>query len=220
MVGDGVDNNEAFGQGVAIGDFNGDHIMDMVAEVPGETDQGGVGAASIIYGTSTGLNIGGSTTSQQQNQFWVPKFNQIFFDNTATAANLKNGQAFLAANKTKPGVITTADGLQYKIISNPTPTAAVPIDSSTVHVIYTGTLINGTVFDASSQHPDSGTTNQSTFGVTGVVPGFAEMLKLMHVGEHVTVYLPSNLAYGTQGNTPTIPPNSVIIFDLTLVSIS
>ena len=73
MVGDGVDNNEAFGQGIAIGDFNGDHVMDMAVEVPGETDQGSVGAASIIYGTSTGLNVGGSTAAQQQNQFWVPR---------------------------------------------------------------------------------------------------------------------------------------------------
>ena len=133
---------------------------------------------------------------------------------------MKNGQAFLAANKTKPGVITTADGLQYKIISNPTPNAAVPTASSSVSVVYTGTLIDGTVFDASSQHPDQGTTDQTTFTVSGVVPGFAEMLKLMHVGEHVTVYIPSNLAYGAQGQSPTIAPNEVLIFDLTLKSIS
>ena len=226
-TGDSPAANELFGSSVAIGDFNGDHIGDLVSETPGESHNNNQpGSASIIFGTSSGLNAGGTGTAETT-QVWIPTFKQIFpdptreqqFNNPITAAqNLKNGNAFLAANKTKPGVITTADGLQYKIISNPTPNAAAPTDSSTVHVIYTGTLLNGTVFDASSQHPDSGTTNQSTFPVTMVVPGFAEMLKLMHVGEHVTVYIPSNLAYGTQGNSPTIPPNSVIIFDLTLVS--
>ena len=220
ILGDGVDNNELFGSGLAIGDFNGDHIADLAVEVPGETDQGTAGAANIIYGTSTGLNAGGSAAAQQQNQFWLPRLNRLFFDPTVNAKNLRDGNAFLAANKTKPGVITTADGVQYKILSNPTPNAAVPTDSDTVSVEYTGTLIDGTVFDASSQHPDMGTTNQTSFQVNGVVPGFAEMLKLMHVGEHVTVYIPTALAYGVQGQGTTIGPNQVLIFDLKLDSIS
>lgn len=221
IVGDGVDNNEHFGANFAIGDFNGDHVADLAVEVPGETDQGTAGAATILYSAgSSGLNVGG-TGNVQTNQFWVPRLSRIFDDPALYAKTLRDGNAFLASNKTKPGIITTADGVQYKIISNPNPNGAKPTSSSTVSVIYTGSLIDGTVFDASVKHPDAGTTDQTSFSVGGVVAGFAEILKLMHVGEHVTVYIPSNLGYGTQGNFQAgILPNEVLIFDLTLKSIS
>jgi len=72
-----------------------------------------------------GIENVGDGANSQQNQFWVPRLNQIFSDNSAAAKNLRDGNAFLAANKTKPGVITTASGLQYKILSNPTPNAQI-----------------------------------------------------------------------------------------------
>ncbi len=222
-TGDSPAANAQFGNALAIGDFNGDRIGDLASEIPGDANNNSqAGSASIIFGTSTGLNAGG-TGNNEATQVWLPSRNQVFPDPTiqrqfsdpvAAAKNLAAGNAFLAANKTKPGVITLPDGVQYKVLSS-NPAGAMPTDSNSVTVNYTGTLIDGTVFDSSASHG-----GPQTFAVTGVVPGFAEALKHMHVGDHITVYIPSNLGYGTQGNFPTIPPNSVIIFDLQLLSIS
>jgi FKBP-type peptidyl-prolyl cis-trans isomerase len=227
-TGDAASANAEFGSAVAIGDFNGDKIGDLAVEVPGDAnnkDSSGTvfaGTVDTIFGTSTGLNAGG-TGNNEATQVWLPAQKQVFpdtvrqrqFNSSATAAkNLAAGNAFLAANKTKPGVITLADGVQYKVISS-NPSGAIPTDSNMVTVNYTGTLIDGTVFDSSASHG-----GPQTFAVTGVVPGFAEALKHMHVGDHITVYIPASLGYGTTGQYPTIPPNSVIIFDLQLLSIS
>ncbi|HEY2880994.1 MAG TPA: FKBP-type peptidyl-prolyl cis-trans isomerase, partial [Pirellulales bacterium] len=216
--------NEGFGTTLAIGDFNGDRIADLASETAAEDNNGGgPGAASIIFSTTTGLNAGGSTANAETTQVWIPTSKQIFpdvirqrlFTDPAVAtANLKAGNDFLAANKKKAGVITLADGVQYKPFTT-NPAATQPTDANQVTVNYTGTLIDGTEFDSSADHG-----GPQTFAVTGVVPGFSEMLKLMHVGDHVTVYIPAALGYGTQGQFPSIPPNSVIIFDLQLVSIS
>jgi hypothetical protein len=230
VSGDDSAANEAFGSSLAIGDFNGDRLGDLAVEVPGESNNNSEpGSADAIFGSSngTGLSAGGTNIAEQF-QLWLPLhkaifpdvvFEAFFGDPTRAANNLKAGQAFLAANKTKPGVITLADGLQYKVISS-NPSGDMPTDSNSVSVIYTGSLIDGTVFDDSRDHPDPGTTDQTSFNVTRVVPGFSEALKLMHVGDHIIVYIPANLAYGTQGQYPSVPPNSVLIFDLTLVSIS
>jgi len=228
--GDDATSGESFGSALAIGNFNGDRSGDLAVEAPGESfNNSEPGSANVIFGSSngTGLSAGGTSIAEQF-QIWLPSrkaifpdvaFQTFFNDPTRAAKNLKAGQAFLAANKTKPGVITLAGGLQYKVIST-NPSGDMPTDSSSVSVIYTGSLIGGTVFDDSRDHPDPGTTDETSFNVTQVVPGFAEALKLMHVGDHITVYIPANLAYGTQGSFPAVPPNSVIIFDLTLVSIS
>jgi FKBP-type peptidyl-prolyl cis-trans isomerase len=222
-TGDSPAANAEFGNALAIGDFNGDKIGDLASEIPGDANnQSQAGSASIIFGTSTGLNAGG-TGNNETTQVWIPAQKQVFPDTTAqrafndpaaAAKNLTAGKAFLATNKTKPGVITLADGVQYKVLTS-NPAGAVPTDSNMVTVNYTGTLIDGTVFDSSASHG-----GPQTFAVTGVVPGFAEALKHMHVGDHITVYIPSSLGYGTSGQYPTIPPNSVIIFDLQLLSIS
>jgi FKBP-type peptidyl-prolyl cis-trans isomerase len=223
-TGDSPTANEGFGTSLAIGDFNGDRIADLASETAAEDHNGGgPGAASIIFGTSSGLNAGGGSSSAEPTQVWIPTSKQIFPDSTreklftdpaVAAANLKAGKAFLAANKTKAGVITLADGVQYKKITT-NAGGQQPTDANMVTVNYTGTLIDGTQFDSSADHG-----GPQTFPVTGVVPGFSEMLKLMHVGDHVTVYIPAALGYGTAGQFPSIPPNSVIIFDLQLVSIS
>ena len=178
-TGDGAAANAKFGSAVAIGDFNGDKIADLAVEVPGDTNNNSqAGTVDTIFGTSTGLNAGG-TGNNEATQVWLPAQKQVFsdtlrqrqFNDPATAAkNLAAGNAFLAANKTKPGVITLADGVQYKVISS-NPSGAVPTDSNMVTVNYTGTLIDGTVFDSSASHG-----GPQTFAVTGVVPGFAEAL--------------------------------------------
>lgn len=128
-------------------------------------------------------------------------------------ANKKEGDAFLAANKSKEGVVTLPSGLQYKILTpgtGPKPTA-----SDSVVCNYKGTLINGTEFDSSYKRGEP-----ATFPVTGVIKGWTEALQLMPVGSKWQLFIPSDLAYGPRG-TPGGPigPNATLIFEVELVSI-
>jgi len=128
-------------------------------------------------------------------------------------ANKKEGDAFLAANKTKEGVVTLPSGLQYKILtpgSGPKPTA-----SDSVVCNYKGTLINGTEFDSSYKRGEP-----ATFPVTGVIKGWTEALQLMPVGSKWQLFIPPDLAYGPRG-TPGGPigPNATLTFEVELISI-
>jgi FKBP-type peptidyl-prolyl cis-trans isomerase FklB len=127
-------------------------------------------------------------------------------------ANKKEGEAFLAANKTKPGVVVLPSGLQYKVEkqgSGPKPAA-----TDQVKCNYKGTLTNGTEFDSSEKHG-----GPATFPVNGVIKGWTEALQLMPVGSKWQLYVPADLAYGERGAGEVIPPNSTLIFDVELVSI-
>ena len=127
-------------------------------------------------------------------------------------ANQSAGDAFLAANKAKPGVVTLPSGLQYKVLkagAGPKPTAA-----DTIICNYRGTLLNGTEFDASEKHG-----GPSTIPVGGVIKGWTEALQLMPVGSKWQLYIPPDLAYGNRQAGPDIGPNSTLIFDVELVSI-
>jgi len=124
--------------------------------------------------------------------------------------NLEKGTQFLADNRTKPGVITLPDGLQYKVIkegTGPTPTA-----NDIVKVNYRGTLIDGTEFDSSAKqgHPIE-------FPVREVIPGWTEALQKMKVGSKWQVFIPSNLAYGPRGAGAAIGPNETLIFEVELL---
>ena len=128
-------------------------------------------------------------------------------------ANKKEGEAFLAANKSKEGVVTLPSGLQYKILkegTGPKPTA-----TDSVVCNYKGTLINGTEFDSSYKRGEP-----ATFPVTGVIKGWTEALQLMPVGSKWQLFIPSDLAYGPRG-TPGGPigPNATLIFEVELISI-
>jgi len=130
----------------------------------------------------------------------------------ASAANKKEGDAFLAANKGKEGVVTLPSGLQYKIPkegTGPKPTA-----SDTVVCNYRGTLINGTEFDSSYKRGQP-----VTFPVSGVIKGWTEALQLMPVGSKWQLFIPSDLAYGDRGAGADIGPDSTLIFEVELVSI-
>jgi FKBP-type peptidyl-prolyl cis-trans isomerase FklB len=122
---------------------------------------------------------------------------------------------FLEDNGKKKGVKVTESGLQYLVIKE--GTGETPTDSSTVTAHYRGTLTNGDMFDQSyvGDAPEVEEEPRS-FPVTGVIAGWTEALKLMKVGSHYRLFIPSNLAYGERGR-PSIPPNSVLIFDLYLV---
>jgi FKBP-type peptidyl-prolyl cis-trans isomerase len=128
----------------------------------------------------------------------------------ATAADQKAGDSFLTENGKKPGVVTTASGLQYKV--NKTGTGKTPKATDTVSVNYKGSLVSGKVFDASHGTPVS-------FPVNGVIPGWTEALQLMHEGDVWTLYIPSKLAYGENGAGADIGPNETLIFEVELVAV-
>ena len=115
--GDDVSANEAFGTSLTIADFNGDRIGDLAAEAPADVIQGSTtDAANVVFGTGTGLKASG-TGSVQDHQIWLASLNEVFFDTALAIKNFNEGEAFLAKNKNKPGVITLPDGLQYKVLS-------------------------------------------------------------------------------------------------------
>ncbi len=132
------------------------------------------------------------------------------FDNIAEE-NKVIGEAFLAENKDKEGVVTLASGLQYKIVKKGAGNK--PAAEDTVKVHYSGSLINGTVFDSSIERG-----KPVSFAVDGVIAGWTEALKLMHEGSKWSLYIPSDLAYGPGGNR-NIGPNETLLFEVELLEI-
>lgn len=128
------------------------------------------------------------------------------------AKNEKEGQAFLDANKTKPGVKTTASGLQYKVITE--GKGPKPKVTDTVTVNYKGTGIDGTVFDSTEKHGEP-----ATFPLHGVIAGWTEGVQLMSVGSKYQFFVPPSLAYGERGAGDVIGPNQTLIFEVELLSI-
>jgi FKBP-type peptidyl-prolyl cis-trans isomerase len=126
--------------------------------------------------------------------------------------NKKKGEAFLAENKTKEGVVTLPSGLQYKILKE--GTGPKPTSSDSVVCNYKGTLIDGQEFDSSYKRGQP-----ATFPVTGVIKGWTEALQLMPVGSKWQLFVPSDLAYGDQGR-PGIAPGDTLIFEVELMSIA
>lgn len=127
--------------------------------------------------------------------------------------NKKKGEAFLAANRSKEGIVTLPDGLQYKVEKQgdgPKPTA-----SDTVQCHYRGTLINGKEFDSSYKRG-----MPASFAVSGVIPGWTEVLQLMPVGSKYQVFIPSSLAYKERSAGADIGPNSTLIFDIELLAVN
>lgn len=120
--------------------------------------------------------------------------------------------AYLSAHKDKPGVHTTASGLQYEVLTagtGPKPTAA---DTVTVH--YEGTLLDGTVFDSSVARGQP-----ATFPLANVIPGWTEGVALMPTGAKYRFTIPPELGYGARGAGGVIPPNAVLVFEVELLAI-
>ena len=131
------------------------------------------------------------------------------------AAGLKNGadgEKFLAENKKKEGVKTTASGLQYKVVKE--GTGAQPKEKDTVMANYRGTLIDGTEFDSSYKRGQP-----ATFPVSGVIKGWTEALQMMKVGSKYQLFIPAKLAYGERAIGPDIGPNSTLIFEVELLDV-
>lgn len=129
-----------------------------------------------------------------------------------TAAVKAEGEAFLAENAKKEGVVTLPSGLQYKVLN--AGTGATPKASDSVECHYEGRLIDGSVFDSSYQRGET-----ATFGVTQVIAGWIEALQLMKEGDKWQLYIPYNLAYGERGAGAQIPPYATLIFDVELVKV-
>ncbi len=143
-------------------------------------------------------------TQLQQKQAAVTK--------EASDKNKQEGDAFLAANKSKAGVTTLPSGLQYKILK--AGDGKKPAASDTVVCNYRGTLIDGTEFDSSAKHG-----GPATFPVSGVIKGWTEALQLMPVGSKWQLFIPADLAYGDRGAGGNIGPGATLIFEVELVSI-
>jgi FKBP-type peptidyl-prolyl cis-trans isomerase len=126
--------------------------------------------------------------------------------------NLEEGQAFLADNRTKDGVVETPSGLQYVVLTQgdgPSPSAT---DRVTVH--YAGTLLDGTEFDSSYERGEP-----ASFALNGVIAGWTEGVQLMAVGSKFRFFIPANLAYGERGSGRDIGPNATLIFEVELLAI-
>jgi FKBP-type peptidyl-prolyl cis-trans isomerase FklB len=126
--------------------------------------------------------------------------------------SIQEGKKFLEENSKKTGVVTLPSGLQYKVVTE--GKGEIPKDTDKVEVHYRGKLINGKEFDSSY-----GRGTPAEFGVTQVIKGWTEALKLMKTGSKWEVYIPGNLAYGENGAGKDIGPNETLIFDVELLSI-
>jgi FKBP-type peptidyl-prolyl cis-trans isomerase len=137
----------------------------------------------------------------------------------ANAVQKSNGEkaksaAFLAENKKRAGVITTASGLQYEILKKGDAASATPKLTDTVVANYAGTLIDGKEFDNSYKRGEP-----LTIPVGGVIRGWTEVLQLMHIGDKIKVYIPSELGYGERGAGADIPGGAALIFEMELLAI-
>ncbi|MBK7940158.1 MAG: FKBP-type peptidyl-prolyl cis-trans isomerase [Lewinellaceae bacterium] len=131
---------------------------------------------------------------------------------TKAAENLAAGQAFLAENAQRPGVVSLESGLQYEIITEGSGAKPGPVSNVTCH--YHGTLIDGRVFDSSVQRG-----RPATFPLNRVIKGWTEALQLMATGSKWRLFLPPHLAYGEQQVSAEIGPNSTLIFEVELLGV-
>lgn len=178
-----------------------------------KTIPGGVNLDALIAGISQKLK--NDSTNLIPEEEGIQEMMQKHFQKAAEEESVKRqaeNEVYLAENKTKPGVVETASGLQYKVITEGTGDKPKADDLVTVH--YTGKLIDGTVFDSSVQKGQP-----AQFYVGRVIPGWTEALQLMSVGSKYELTIPSKLAYGERSAGP-IPANSVLIFEVELLDIA
>ncbi|MEO8635748.1 MAG: FKBP-type peptidyl-prolyl cis-trans isomerase [Gemmatimonadales bacterium] len=131
-------------------------------------------------------------------------------DSMSSLENTKAGDKFLADNKSKDGVKTTASGLQYKVLKE--GTGPHPVATNTVTVNYVGTLLDGKEFDSSVKRGQP-----ATFRLNEVVPGWTEGLQLMNKGAKYQFWISGQLGFGPQGSPPNIPPNATLVFEVELL---
>lgn len=177
-----------------------------------------VSPAAMSKGLQDGINGTPLQLTDAQMKEVLSKFQKELIAKRTAELNKKGeenkvkGDGYMAQNKSKQGVITLPSGLQYKIIE--TGKGAKPGKEDTVTVDYTGTLINGQVFDSSEK-----TGKPATFKVSQVIPGWTEALQLMPEGSTWEVVVPASLAYGNRSMGGPIGPNETLIFKIHLITV-
>lgn len=172
-----------------------------------------VSMPALVAGLNDGIGGKDGKLKPEELQVAMQKMQEMVVKKQTEIAekNLKEGDEWLAKNKSKSGVKTTESGLQYEVVKE--GTGAMPKDTDMVKVHYTGTLTNGEKFDSSRDRGEP-----AEFPVKGVIPGWTEALKLMKAGAQYKLAIPAKLAYGPQGR-PGIPPNSPLLFDVELIEV-
>ncbi len=161
------------------------------------------------------LNKSEPKISIQEMQEILTKYKETIAaeETMAIAKNKKAGEAFLAENKEKEGVVVTPSGLQYKILTK--GSGKKPAAGSNVTVHYKGTLMDGTVFDSSYSRGEA-----ATLSLGQVIKGWQEVVPMMGTGSKWQVYVPADLAYGDRAASEIIGPASTLIFDIELISVN
>ncbi len=152
-----------------------------------------------------------ATLTEAEAQTAVESFFQKKAEEQAGAAK-KEGEAFLAENAKKDGVVSLPSGLQYQVLRE--GNGSKPSATDQVECHYEGTLINGQVFDSSYRRGET-----ATFGLNQVIKGWTEGLQLMQEGAKYRFFIPYHLAYGERGAGQSIPPYATLIFDVELVKV-
>ena len=191
------------------------YLAENVAHVPVDLD-----VEMVVSGLQDAFKSAPGITVEEYQE--TMKMIQTKMQEISQAAQAKNkesaeknkieGEAFLAENKKKEGVKVAASGLQYIVLQE--GTGAKPTATSNVRVHYTGTLLNGQVFDSSVQRNEP-----IDFPLNQVIPGWTEGVQLMSEGAKYKFFIPSNLAYGERGAPGAIPPNSTLIFEVELLKV-
>ena len=178
-----------------------------------------ISAESFIQGFKDSYSGAKPALSEAQMQKAIEELQTLTLAKKAETERLQSeknqteGKAFLAANKSKADVVTLPSGLQYKVVKTGTGSSPKLTDVVTTH--YRGTLLNGEEFDSSYKR-----NQPASFPVNGVIPGWTEALQLMKVGDKWQLFLPAELAYGSQApRGSVITPNSTLLFDIELLEI-
>lgn len=173
-----------------------------------------IDSKSLVQGLQDGLSGAAPklTNEEMQAAVQAQQKREVTKRESVAKKNLETGQAFLADNKKKSGVVTRPSGLQYKVLKD--GKGKQPKASDTVEVHYRGTLLNGTEFDSSHQRNQT-----ATFPVHGVIQGWQEVLPLMKEGAKWQVWIPANLAYGERGAGRAIGPNETLVFEIELLAV-
>jgi FKBP-type peptidyl-prolyl cis-trans isomerase FklB len=173
---------------------------------------------ALVAGVKDGLSGVQPLLTEDEVRQVMTTFSKEMTEKTAMAnkeaaeKNTAEGGKFLTENKNKPGVKTTASGLQYKVVKE--GSGSPPKETDTVVVNYRGTLIDGTEFDSSYKRGEP-----ATFPVNRVIKGWTEALQLMKPGSKYQLFIPASLAYGERGAGGAIGPNATLIFEVELVNV-
>ena len=205
----------AYYEGMRIAQLINNQWMDNLNQEIYMGDSGQtVNRKALLYGFYNGVKNNDNINIMQAQSYSQIKLETIKdeYKKLKYAGMMIADEKFLAENKNREGVITTASGLQYKIINE--GAGAVPGERARVKVHYRGTLVDGTEFDSSDKSGEP-----VSFYTTQVIQGWTEALKMMSAGSKWELYIPQDLAYGSVGSLPKVPPYAALIFEVDLVEI-